>query len=159
MWLAGWETPHQLPCPSLLKPLAHSEEEMFPPKEGPISSQGHGPPPQLKRFLTYWWSRVIRASQVAQWVKNPPAMQETRVRSLAQEDALEEETATHSSMLAWIIPWTEEPGGLQSMGSQKVGHDWALTYSMKCWEMSSIVIQFEFNHMTTALDTALPFQP
>ena len=58
-----------------------------------------------------------------QWVKNPPAMQETRVRSLAQEDALEEETATHSSMLAWIIPWTEEPGGLQSMGSQKVGHD------------------------------------
>ena len=60
----------------------------------------------------------MRASQVAQWVKNLPAMQETRVRSLDQKDALEEDMATHSSILAWRIPWTEEPGGLQSMGSQ-----------------------------------------
>ena len=52
-------------------------------------------------------------------VKNPPAMQETQVRSLGQEDPLEQGMATHSSILAWRIPWTEEPGGLQSMGSQK----------------------------------------
>ena len=52
-------------------------------------------------------------------VKNPPAMQETQFRSLGQEDPLEEEMATNSSILAWEIPWTEGPGGLQSMGSQK----------------------------------------
>jgi len=52
-------------------------------------------------------------------VKNPPAMQETKVQSLGWEDPLEKEMATHSSILAWEIPWTEEPGGLQSMGSQK----------------------------------------
>ena len=50
-------------------------------------------------------------------------MQELQVRFLSWEDPLEEEMATHSSILAWEIPWTEEPGGLQSMGSQKVGHD------------------------------------
>ena len=60
---------------------------------------------------------------MAQTVEIPPAMQETRVRSLGQEDPLEEEMATHSSILAWRIPWTEKPGRLQSMGSQKVGHD------------------------------------
>ena len=65
----------------------------------------------------------LGASLVAQMVKNPPAMQETRVRSLGREDPLEEEMATHSSILAWRIPWTEKPGRLQSMGSQKVGHD------------------------------------
>ena len=58
---------------------------------------------------------------VAQTVKNLPAMQETRVRSLGWEDPLEKRTATHSSILAWRIPWKEEPGGLQSMGSQRVG--------------------------------------
>ena len=57
-------------------------------------------------------------------VKNLSAMQETQVRSLGQEDSLEKEMATHSSILAWRIPWTEQPGGLQSMGSQRVGHDW-----------------------------------
>ena len=56
-------------------------------------------------------------------VKNQPAMQETWVRSLGQEDPLEEEMATHASVLAWRIPWTEEPGGLQSAGSQRVKHD------------------------------------
>ena len=56
-------------------------------------------------------------------VKTPPAMQEIWVRSLGQEDPLEEETATHSSVLAWEIPWTEEPGRLQSMGLQRVGCD------------------------------------
>ena len=59
-------------------------------------------------------------------VKNPPAMQETQetwVRSLGQEDSLEEGMATHSSILAWRIPWTEEPGELQYMGSRRTGHD------------------------------------
>ena len=63
------------------------------------------------------------ASLVAQRVKRLPAMQETWVRSLGQEDPLEKEMATHSSTLAWKIPWTKKPGGLQSMGLQRVGHD------------------------------------
>ena len=62
-------------------------------------------------------------SQVAQMVKNLPGMSETWVQSLGQEDPLEEGTATHSSILAWRIPRTEEPGGLQSMGAQRVGHN------------------------------------
>ena len=63
---------------------------------------------------------------MAQQVKNPPAMQEAQemqVRSLSQEDSLEKEMATHSSILALRIPWTEEPGMLQSIGSQRVGHN------------------------------------
>ena len=56
-------------------------------------------------------------------VKRLPAMSETRVQSLGREDPLENEMATHSSILAWKIPWTEEPGRLQSMVSQRVGHD------------------------------------
>ena len=63
------------------------------------------------------------ASLVTQMVKNLPAMQETLVQLLGQEDPLEKEMATHSSILAWKIPWTEEPGGQQSMGSQRVEHD------------------------------------
>ena len=60
---------------------------------------------------------------MAQTVKNLPAMQETWVQSLDWEDPLEKEMATHSSILAWDIPWTEEPGGLPSLGSHRVGHD------------------------------------
>ena len=60
---------------------------------------------------------------MVQLVKNPPAMQETWVRSLGWEDPLVKEMATHSSILAWKISWTEEPGGLQSLGSQRVRHD------------------------------------
>ena len=63
------------------------------------------------------------ASLVTQTVKNLPAMKETWVHYLGWENPLEKEVATHSSILAWIIPWTEEPGRLQSMGSQRVGHD------------------------------------
>ena len=76
-------------------------------------------------FFIYTWS-----SLVAQTVKRPLIMRETRVRSLGCEDPLEKEMATHSNILAWRIPWTEEPGGLQSTGSQRVGHDWVtlLTY-------------------------------
>ena len=60
---------------------------------------------------------------VAQWVKSLPAVWESCVRSLAWEDALEKEMSTHSSILAWISPWTEEPGWLQSTGLQRVRHD------------------------------------
>ena len=63
------------------------------------------------------------ASLVAQMVKHLPAMRETQVQPLGREDPLEKEMATHSSILAWKIRWMEEPGGLSSMGSQRVGHD------------------------------------
>ena len=63
------------------------------------------------------------ASLVVQMVKNLPAVQETQVQSLGREDPLEKEMATHSSILTWRILWTEEPGGLQSMVSQRVEHD------------------------------------
>ena len=62
-------------------------------------------------------------SLLAQMVKRLPTMRETWVQSLVREDPLEKEMAAHSSTLAWRIPWMEEPGGLQSMGSQRVGHD------------------------------------
>ena len=65
----------------------------------------------------------LSASLVAQRLKCLPAMRGTWVRSLGWEDPLEKEMATRSSILAWRIPWTEEPGALQSMGSQRVGHD------------------------------------
>ena len=65
----------------------------------------------------------IGASMVAQTLKYLPAMQETWVQFLGQEDPMEKEMAIHSSTLAWKIPWTEKPGRLQSVGSQRVGHD------------------------------------
>ena len=72
-----------------------------------------------------WFSHSLhtQASLVAQRLKRLPAMWETWIQSLGQEDPLEKEMATHSSILAWRIPWTEEPGGLQSMGLQRVGRD------------------------------------
>ena len=79
-----------------------------------IPGSGRSPGEGIGYPLQYFW-----ASLVAQLVKNPPEMQETWVRSLGQEDPLEKEMATHSSILAWEIPWTEEPGGLQSIGWQK----------------------------------------
>ena len=72
---------------------------------------------QLEAFLVRWASLVIES------VKNLPAVKETQVQSLVWEDPLEKEMATHSSILACKTSWTEEPGGLQSMGSQRVGHD------------------------------------
>ena len=67
---------------------------------------------------------ILWASLVVQRLKHLPGMRETRVRSLGWEDSLEKEMAIHSSTLAWRIPWREEPGGLQSMGSQRVRHNW-----------------------------------
>ena len=68
-------------------------------------------------------NRLSETSLIAHSVKNLPAMQETRVQFLGWEDPLEKEMAIPSSTIAWKIPWTEEPGRLQSMGSQRVGHD------------------------------------
>ena len=67
--------------------------------------------------------KTPKSFPVAQRLKRLPGMWETRVRSLGREDHLEKEMATHSSTAAWRIPWTEEPGGLQSMGMQRVGQD------------------------------------
>ena len=72
---------------------------------------------QYDGFIVAW------ISLVTQMIKHLPAVWETRVQSLGWEDPLEKEMATHSTNFAWKIPWTEEPGGLQSMGSQRVGHD------------------------------------
>ena len=74
----------------------------------------------IKFEVAYWRSR---ASLVAQMVKRLCAMQETRVQSLGWDDPLEKEMAAHSSILAWKIPWIEDPNGLQSIGSQRVGHN------------------------------------
>ena len=82
-------------------------------------------PPNSDHDLFCFWCKFW-TSLMAQMVKHLPTMQETWVRSLGQEDPLEKEMATHSSTLAWKIPWTEEHGRLlQSMGSQRVQHDWA----------------------------------
>ena len=72
---------------------------------------------------------MIGASLVVQRIKRLPAMRETWVQSLGWEDPLEKDMATHSSILAWRIPWTEEPDGLQSMESQRDGHDWATSHT------------------------------
>ena len=74
-------------------------------------------------FFFFFFFCEIYASLVAQRLKRLPPMRETQVRSLGGEDPLEKEMAAQSSILAWKIPWTEEPGGLQSTGSQRVRHD------------------------------------
>ena len=74
------------------------------------------------------------ASLVAQLVKNLPAGQETQVQSLGREDPVEKHMANLSSIFAWEIPWIEEPGGLQSMGLQRVWHDWATNTHTDGWE-------------------------
>ena len=85
---------------------------------------------KMERTETVW------ASLVAQMVKSLPATQETWVRSLGQEDPLKKGMATHSSILAWRIPWTEEHCGLPSMGSQRIGHDWA-TSTFTFWKRTT----------------------
>ena len=78
---------------------------------------------ELSLFFYNGYLDNMVASLVAQMVKGLPKMRETRVQSLGREDLLEKEMATHSSILTWKIPWTEEPGRLQSMGPQRVGND------------------------------------
>ena len=76
-------------------------------------------------YIRTWADQGNPVSLVAQMVKNLPTMQETQVRSLDQADPLKKGKATHSTILTWRIPWTEEPGGLQSMWLQRVRHNWA----------------------------------
>ena len=83
-------------------------------------------PSCIKEFIL---TTPVGASLVAQSVKNPPAMQETWVQSLDWEESLEEIMASHSSIPAWRIPWTEEPGGLRSLGPQRVRQDWATEHT------------------------------
>ena len=89
--------------------------------------------PVASRCLSEKESTPLALNQMLKMVKRLPTMQETWVRSLRGEDPLEKEMATHSSTLAWKIPWSKEPGRLQSMGSQRVRHDWAtsLHFTMK----------------------------
>ena len=89
--------------------------------------------------------------------KHLPAMQETRIRSLGQEDPLEKEMATHSSILAWRIPWMEEPGGLQSMGSQSRTRlsDFTFTFKKQIYVLRSLILVKDIN---PALRCILVFQ-
>ena len=82
-----------------------------------------------------WWLRVI---------KKPPAMHLTQVRSLGPEDSLEKEMATHSRILTWRIPWTEEPGGLQSMGSQRVRHN-LMIKQQHCYSPCTLCLRYWFD--------------
>ena len=75
-------------------------------------------------------------------VENLPAVQETRVQSLGQEDPLEKGMATHSSVLAWRIPWAEEPGGLQSMGLQRVEHSWVTNICLEVMGLDAMLLSF-----------------
>ena len=101
---------------------------------------GSGKPPRegIGYSLQLSW-----ASLMAQTVKNLPAMWKTWVQSLGQEDPLEERMAAHPSILAWRIPWTEEPGGLQSMGSQRAGHDLAIDTSTTDFITTDLFLQYK----------------
>ena len=108
-------------------------------------------------LLGQWWVDCIcislyQTSLVAQRLKRLPAMWETQVRSLGWEDPLEKEMVTNSSILAWRIPWTEEPGRLQSTGSQRVGHDWATSLSLS---MSDLFLVFHCSMSYSSLTNAI----
>ena len=87
----------------------------------------------MASYIMNSYSLLIRASVVAQLVKNLTAMQKIQVQSLGQEDPLKEEMATHPGILAQRIPWTEEPGGLQSTGLQRVGDNWVTNTLFLKW--------------------------
>ena len=127
--------PHGLQPARLQYPWGFSRQEYW--SELPCPPPGDLPKPRIElrssAFLADslpselpgkpFYMLLYKASLVAQRVKRLSAMMETQVRSLGQEDPLEKEMATHSRILAWKIPWTEEPGRLQAIGSQRVGHD------------------------------------
>ena len=95
-------------------------------------------------FFTKAYFYSLFKSFLAQRLKHLPAMRETWVLSLGQEDPLEKEMATYSSILAWRIPWREESGGLQSMGWQRVGHDWATSLSVIFMNLHFVLYFFLF---------------
>ena len=108
--------------------------------------QHHNLEASVLRLLVLFMGQLL----VAQRIKCLPAMRETRVWSLGWEDPLEKEMETHSSILAWRIPWTEEPGGLQSTGSQRVGHDWVTSlhtynYSIRFCKAFLFLAQNDFS--------------
>ena len=102
----------------------------------------------LCRLPFYFWL-FLQTSLVAQMVKRLPTMQKTRVRSWGQEEPLEKEMAPHSSTLVWKIPWTEEPGRLQSMGSQSDTTEW-LDFTMFKWLLKELSSS---SHIHTYTDT------
>ena len=112
-----------------------------------ISISYQKPPYTHTHTHTYVHIYTHRASQVALVVKNPTVIHETWVRSLGGEDPLEKEMVTHSSILAWRIPWTEEPGGLQSIGSQRVGHDWVHTHTHTHIRHNLFYVNFHYKHI------------
>ena len=95
---------------------------------------------------------------VAQTIKNPPALQETWVWSLDRKDPLEKDMAIHSSVVAWRIPWTEDPGGLSSTGLQRVRHDWsglAHAHAQGCGEVKYIRLSF-VSHSESYIEVLIP---
>ena len=126
----SWQ-PHELQPTRLLRPWD------FPGKSTGVGCHFGA----LWRYSSHTCFLVL----VAQAVKNLPATQETWVQSLGREDPLEQKMATHTSILAWRIPWTEKPGGLQSMGSQRVRHDWA-TNIFTLWSFMEIQFTYQIIH-------------
>ena len=120
---ASWRLPPETLCSPVCLPFV--EPVAFCQTPSPYVGEGvarwflYGQGFFWDRFVFYGFKDLLGATLVAQTAKNPPAMRETRVPSLGREDPLEEEMATHSSILASEIPWTEEPGGLQSRGVAK----------------------------------------
>ena len=138
--LLYWGNKHRQ-CLTVLEQQACKSQSYYIPSAGSESSFDSAlcvffvPEPRLKNSPDFRYIILMRASLMAQMVKNLPAMWETWVRSLGGEDPLEKRMATHSSILAWRILWTEEPGGLQSVGSHRVDMTEWLTFSLLfSWE-------------------------
>ena len=110
---------------------------------------------KLRVIGTLFWF----PSLVAQTVKCLPTMREIQVQSLGREDPLEKELATHSRTLAWKIPWMEEPGGLQSMGSQRVRHDWATSLHFLDISIYSGGTRLVVIHLTDQTPVSLTLPP
>ena len=110
----------------------------------------------FKLFILYWG---IADSLVTQLVKNLPAMQETLVRFLGWEDPLEEGMATHSSIFAWRIPWTEKPGRLQSVRLQRIGHNWSTAFQVNSEGTWSYICVFSVIQSCSTLCNPLGLQP
>ena len=123
----------------LLKPDLENFEHYF----ASVRDEGHCVVLWAFFGIAFLWDWT---SLVAQTVKRLSTVQETWVQTLGWEDPLEKEMAIHSSTIAWKIPWTEEPGGLQSTGLQRVGHDWASSRHLKIlWHCPSLGLEWKLN--------------
>ena len=144
----GLPVHHQLP--EFTQTHVHWVGDAIQPSHPLSSPSPPAPNPSQHQSLFQWVNSSHEvavtktgASWMAHRVKNLPAMQETQemwVPSLGWEDPLEEEMATHSSILFWEIPWTEEPGGLQSMRLKRLGHDWARMHNNNCSQIARVWI-------------------